>query len=148
MDKIDRAIINELQGGFPVCDQPYQVAAEPFGITGQELIQRLERMLEQAQLSRFGPMFNAEKLGGGLTLCAMRIPDEQFDRVAEQVNAYPEVAHNYARDHEFNMWFVLATETPERIGETVEEIEKITGYSVYDMPKREEFFVGLRFELP
>jgi hypothetical protein len=66
--------------------------------------------------------------------------------VAEIVNGFPEVAHNYAREHEFNMWFVLATETPARINEVIGEIEKATGYTVYNMPKLEEFFVGLRFE--
>jgi len=133
MDEIDRNIINRLQGGFPICERPYEEAARELGI-GEEL-------------SRFGPMYHAEKLGGGLSLCAMAVPEEKFDAVAEQVNAFPEVAHNYARDHQLNMWFVLATETPERIGEVLEEIERVTGYRVYNMPKLEEFYVGLHFEL-
>lgn len=145
MDEIDRAIINRLQESFPICDRPYQVVAEQFGITEQELIRRLEQMLEKKQLSRFGPMYHAERLGGGLSLCAMRIPETDFERVAKQVNAFPEVAHNYARDHELNMWFVLATETAERIDSVLVEIEQATGYTVYNMPKQEEFFVGLKF---
>ncbi len=147
MDAIDRAIINGLQGDFPICDHPYAVVAAHFGIDETELLHRLERMLENKQLSRFGPMYHAERLGGGLSLCAMRIPDQDFERVAEQVNSFPEVAHNYARDHEFNMWFVLATETPERIDEVLQEIEQLTGYRVYNMPKQEEFYIGLRFEV-
>ncbi|MCG8427298.1 MAG: AsnC family transcriptional regulator [Chromatiales bacterium] len=147
MDTIDRQIINQLQNAFPICDRPYQVMAESFGISEQELIERIEQMLEQKQLSRFGPMYHAERMGGGLSLCAMRLPDDQFDRVCEQVNSFPEVAHNYARDHKFNMWFVLATETPERIEEVLQEIEAVTGYPVYNMPKKEEFFIGLKFEL-
>lgn len=147
MDSVDRAIINTLQGGFPICEHPYAVAAEQLGIEEAELIARLEKMLEHKQLSRFGPMYHAERLGGGLSLCAMRVPEADFERVTEQVNAFPEVAHNYARDHEFSMWFVLATETPERVEETCHEIEQVTGYRVYNMPKKEEFFVGLRFEV-
>ncbi len=147
MDSIDRAIINNLQGGFPICDHPYQVVAEQLGIEQSELIQRLEQMLEQNMLSRFGPMYHAERLGGGLSLCAMSIPDADFEQVTEQVNAFPEVAHNYARDHALNMWFVLATETPERVAKVLEEIEQTTGYQVYDMPKQHEFFVGLKFEV-
>lgn len=77
----------------------------------------------------------------------MEIPAAEFNDVVEKVNAFPEVAHNYARDHALNMWFVLATETPEGIAETISEIEKSTGYKVFDMPKAQEFFVGLRFEL-
>ena len=83
----------------------------------------------------------------GLTLAAMRIPEDDFDPVANQVNAFPEVAHNYRRNHAFNMWFVLATETPEAIDETLERIEKETGYPVYNFPKEEGFFIGLKFEV-
>ena len=104
-------------------------------------------MLENRQLSRFGPLYHAERLGGGLSLCAIRVPADDFERVNEQVNAFPEVAHNYARDHEFSMWFVLATETPQRIESVIREIEQATGYRVYNMPKEEEFFVGLKFEV-
>jgi len=147
MDSIDRAIINQLQGGFPICDHPYQVVAEQFEIDEAELIRRLKQMLEQNQLTRFGPMYHAERLGGGLSLCAMSIPEEEFERVVEQVNAFPEVAHNYARDHKLNMWFVLATETPERIDSVLEELEETTGHHVYNMPKQHEFFVGLKFEV-
>ena len=107
----------------------------------------LEQMLEKNQLTRFGPMYHAERLGGGLSLCAMSIPEQDFERVTEQVNAFPEVAHNYARDHKLNMWFVLATETPERIASVLDEIEQVTGYPVYNMPKQHEFFVGLKFEV-
>ncbi|MEN8166736.1 MAG: AsnC family transcriptional regulator [Pseudomonadota bacterium] len=147
MDEIDRAIINSLQESFPICDRPYQAAAEQFGISEEALIQRLQRMLERKQLSRFGPLYHAERLGGGLSLCAMSVPGAEFEQVAEQVNAFPEVAHNYAREHKLNMWFVLATETPERIDSVLAEIEEATGHQVYNMPKREEFFVGLKFEV-
>ncbi|WP_234422145.1 Lrp/AsnC family transcriptional regulator [Sedimenticola thiotaurini] len=147
LDDIDRAILNRYQGGFPICERPYQAAAEQLGITEQELIQRLERMLAQKQLSRFGPMYHAERLGGGLSLCAMRIPEDRYEQVTEQVNSFPEVAHNYARDHAFNMWFVLATETPERIDAVLKEIEQRTGFRVYNMPKLQEFFIGLKFEV-
>ena len=146
LDALDRAIINELQGGFPICDTPYAVVAEQLGTNEGELIARLQRLLDEKILSRFGPMYHAERLGGGLTLAAMAIPDGQFDSVAEQVNAFPEVAHNYAREHQLNMWFVLATETPQRIGEGIGEIETNTGFKVINMPKEQEFFIGLRFE--
>ena len=79
-------------------------------------------------------------------MAALEVPPGKLDAVAEQVNAFPEVAHNYAREHRLNIWFVLATETPERIDEVIAEIERVTGYRVYNMPKQREFFVGLRFE--
>lgn len=146
MDALDRAIINNLQGGFPVCDEPYREVAVQLGTTADELMRRLDVMLVSGTLSRFGPMYHAERLGGGLTLAAMLIPPQDFERVAAIVNAFPEVAHNYAREHALNMWFVLATETPERIDQVIAAIERDTGYTVHNMPKQEEFFVGLRFE--
>lgn len=146
LDDTDRAIINTLQGGFPISTRPYAEAAEALGLGEQDLIDRLDALLHNGYLSRFGPMYHAERLGGGLTLAAMAVPEADFGRVAEQVNAHPEVAHNYARQHELNMWFVVATETPEEIRRVLATIEYETGYHVYNMPKQEEFFVGLRFE--
>jgi len=147
LDRKDRAIVNALQGGFPISEHPYADVAAMLGMQEDEVIERLRILLDKGVLSRFGPMYHAERLGGGLTLAAMKLPEDEFERVNEIVNAFDEVAHNYARDHEFNMWFVLATETPQRIGETLAEIEAATGHKVYDMPKSHEFYVGLRFEL-
>lgn len=143
MDDLDRAIINGLQGGLPICERPYAAVAEQFDIAEQELIDRVERLLEQGILSRFGPMYHAERLGGSLSLAAMKIPADDFERVAAILYAMPEVAHNYARNHVFSMWFVLATETPQAHADALARIEAGTGYRVYDMPKIKEYFVGL-----
>lgn len=147
MDSIDKNIINQLQGGFPISERPYADAAEQLGIAEADLIERLQGLLEQGYLSRFGPMYHAERLGGGLTLAAMAVDENDFERVNEIVNSFAEVAHNYQRDHQLNMWFVLATEKPERIEQVIEEIAAQSNYPVYNMPKQEEFFVGLRFQL-
>lgn len=146
MDELDRRIINALQGGFPVAENPYAEVAACLGTTESELIARLGRLLKDGVLSRFGPMYHAERLGGALSLAAMKIPQQDFERVVQLVNAMPEVAHNYARDHAFSMWFVLATETLQQQSETIERIEQTTGYKVYNMPKIKEYFIGLRFE--
>lgn len=146
MDNIDRKIINELQGGFPVSERPFLDVGTRLGISEDQLIERLENLTTRGVLSRFGPMYHAERLGGAFTLAAMRIASEDFERVTEQVNAFPEVAHNYARNHEFNMWFVLATETPDEIGTVLAAIEQRTGYRVHNFPKIREYFVGLRLE--
>ena len=145
LDAVDRCIINRLQYGFPLEPEPYAVVAAELGLSEADLIERLKNLLDRKILSRFGPMYQAERIGGGLTLAAMAVATTDFERVAEQVNAFPQVAHNYARDHRLNMWFVLATETPQEIDETIRTIATITGYQVYNMPKQEEFYVGLYF---
>jgi len=144
MDNIDRDIINTLQDGFPICTSPYKQVAQGLNISEHELITRLEKLLESGILSRFGPMYHAEQMGGALSLAALKVPAENFDTIAETINAFPEVAHNYARAHTLNMWFVLATETPEQIQQVINKIEEKTGLIVYNMPKIQEYFVGLK----
>lgn len=147
LDALDRAVVNRLQDGFPICEHPYAVVAEELGMVEQDLLIRLDRLLQERVLTRFGPMYHAERMGGGLTLAAMKIPAQDFERVAAMVNALPEVAHNYAREHELNMWFVLATATPQEQRAAINRIEQETGYPVYNMPKIKEFFVELKFRL-
>lgn len=146
MDEIDRLIINTLQTGFPICDSPYRQVAIQLGLTEQALIERLNTLLDNGTLSRFGPLYHAELMGGALTLAAVKAPPERFAEVTGIINAFPEVAHNYARNHALNMWFVIATETPEQIQQTINAIEQLTGLTVYDMPKINEYFVGLKLE--
>lgn len=145
MDATDRNIINGLQGGFPICERPYQEMALQFGIGEEELLTRLEKLLAEKILTRFGPMFQIERMGGAFSLAAMKVPEEDYERVTGVVNALPEIAHNYRRENEFNMWFVLATESPEGIAHAIEKIETESGLPVYNMPKEKEFFVGARF---
>lgn len=145
MDEINRKIINQLQRGFPISKRPYEDAAISLGITETELIERIAALLEDKTLTRFGPMYQIEKAGGAFTLAAMTIPESEFDFVADQVNQFPEIAHNYERAHKLNMWFVLGTENPNEIASTIKRIEEKTGYKVYNMPKLEEFYVGLYF---
>ena len=144
MDSLDRDIINHLQGGFPICDEPYRQAAEQLDCDEQTLIERVQSMLDRGILSRFGPLFNIERSGGAFTLCAAAVPPDRFDDIALVVNTLPEVAHNYQRDHELNMWFVLATETPEGIAQAIHTIERVSGCRVYNFPKQREYYVGLR----
>ncbi len=146
MDAIDRRIINGLQGGFPIAERPFAIAAERLDLSEAELIERIERLCAEGWLSRFGPLFDAHRLGGAVTLAALAVPEADFDRIARLVNAHPEVAHNYARDHALNMWFVIATDRPERIGAVIAAIEAETGLPVHAMPKEDEFFVEARFE--
>ena len=149
---LDKKLINLLQDGFPLTARPFETVAQQISAAGfeaseAEVIARIQALLDEGTLSRFGPMYQAERMGGGLTLAAMKIDEKDYDRVNEQVNAFSQVAHNYRREHELNMWFVLATETPEGIQECIREMEEITGYHVFNMPKQEEFYVGLRFEV-
>jgi siroheme decarboxylase len=144
MDELERAIVNRLQGGFPLCERPFAAAARELGTDEATLIARLEAMLDAGTLTRFGPMYDAERLGGAFTLCAMSVPAADFERVAALVNAHPEVAHNYERAHRYNMWFVVAAAVRAQIAPLLAAIEAETGYPVLDLPREQEYFIELR----
>jgi DNA-binding Lrp family transcriptional regulator len=147
LDTIDRSIINRLQGGFPVCERPYAQAAASLGLGEDELIARIGKLVEGGVLSRFGPLFNADRLGGTAVLAAMAVPEAQYEEVAEIVNAQREIAHNYRREHALNMWFVGSAERAESVEAAFVRIEKLTGHPVYRFPKEREFFVELKLEV-
>ena len=140
----DRRIVNALQGGVPLTDTPYRDVADQLGMDESHLLARLQALLDARVLTRFGPMFQIERMGGRFVLAAMAVPEARFETVSAAVNALPEVAHNYRREHNLNMWFVLATETPEGISAAIERIEQDTGLKVFAFPKEQEYFVEMK----
>lgn len=143
MDEIDRTIVNGLQGGFPLSPAPFARAAERLGIDEATLMTRLRRLLDAGTLTRFGPLFQIERMGGRFMLAALRVPAHDLERVAALVNAHPEVAHNYEREHAFNLWFVVAAESDAQVAATLARIEQASGYPVHAFPKEREYFVEL-----
>jgi DNA-binding Lrp family transcriptional regulator len=132
MDDLSRHLINRFQGGVPLLEQPFASIAAELDTDESRLISTIQGLLADGVLSRFGPLYDA-----------LRVPEIDFDRVAEQVNSLPEIAHNYRREHTLNMWFVIATERPEGIQLTIDKIESCTGLPVYNFPKLQEYYVGL-----
>lgn len=146
LDAADRALINALQGGFPLCDEPYRAVGERLGLSEGEVLARLQSLLARKVLTRFGPMYQVEKIGGAFVLAALKVPEADYESVAARVNALPEVAHNYRREHALNMWFVLATETPAGIDGAIDKIKAATGLHVFAFPKEREYFVEMKLE--
>jgi DNA-binding Lrp family transcriptional regulator len=138
-----RAFINDFQGGFPITPRPFREVASRLGGTEAELIVTIRELLETGQLSRFGPLYDAARLGGSVTLAALTAAESDFARVAGLVNGLPAVAHNYRRDHALNMWFVVASERPEGVDQCLETIARLTGLKDYNFPKLREFYLGL-----
>ena len=144
LDMTDRAVLNRLQEDLPLSPHPFAEVADELGLTETDLIARIARMKESGIITRFGPFFDAEAMGGAFCLCAMAVPEARFEAVTNQVNAHPEVAHNYQRSHKLNMWFVLATEDKAGIDAVANAIEAETGITVLLFPKLREFFIGFR----
>lgn len=147
LDTVERAVVNRLQEGFPVSDRPFLEVAQSIGLSEDELIECLARLRADGTLSRFGPMFDIEAFGGEFVLCAMAVPPFALEDVACAVNAFPEVAHNYVREHRLNLWFVLACESPEGIDEAIARIKRLTGYSIVALPRLARYALDLRLEV-
>jgi Transcriptional regulators len=161
LSTLDRAIINGFQGGFPVVENPFEPAAAALrdhevDVSGPELAARVRSLESEGVLSRFGALVNAEEIGGTASLVAMDTPKNRFEEVAEQVNDFQEVAHNYEREHPvLDMWFVVSVadhpdpdkDGSDRVTEVLSEIESVTGGETYNLPKQREFHVGAKFRL-
>ncbi|MDS0476437.1 Lrp/AsnC family transcriptional regulator [Natrinema sp. 1APR25-10V2] len=147
----ERAVVNAFQGGFPVAERPFEPAAAAMRDSGvdidaPELLETIRDLDERGVLSRFGPLVNAQEIGGAATLVAMHAPEERFDEVVETVNDHREVAHNYEREHpHLNVWFVVSVADEGRVEEVLAEIEDETGQETYNLPKQREFRVEAKF---
>lgn len=146
LDATDRLLINRLQDGLPLQHAPFAPIAREAGISEPDVVDRITHLREIGAITRFGPFLDAEAMGGAFCLCALAVPADRFDEVMTLVNAHPEVAHNYERQHRLNMWFVLACEKAEGIAEAAARIERETGLQVLRFPKLKEFFIGFRVE--
>ena len=137
-----------LHGDLPLSDHPFATVGAEIGMDEDEVIERLHRLLAQGVLTRFGPLFQIERAGGRFVLAALEVPAARFDEVAALVNALPEVAHNYQREHAFNMWFVVGAETLAQVDAALARVTELTGLPVHAFPKEREYFVELRLPIP
>jgi siroheme decarboxylase len=141
-----RQLINCFQGGVPLVSRPFEAMGKELGMSEAEVITLIQSLLDQGILTRFGPLYNIERMGGHFSLVALSVPDALVESTAAMINAYPEVAHHYHREHVLNLWFVLATESLEHKSRVLAAMTQETGYPLLDMPKLREYFVQLTLE--
>lgn len=148
LDPADARLLNRLHDHFPLTDHPFAAIGAELGSDEDDVLERLQRLLAQGVLTRFGPLYQIESAGGAFVLAALEVPPERFDAVATLVNSLPEVAHNYRREHAFNMWFVVAADSQEHADAALARVAQLTGLHVHAFPKEREYFVGLRLPVP
>ncbi|HEY0823096.1 MAG TPA: AsnC family transcriptional regulator [Ramlibacter sp.] len=144
LDATDARLIDHLHAGFPITDRPFARIGEALGLPEEEVIERLRGLLSGGVLTRLGPLYQIERAGGSYLLAALEVPPERFEAVAAQVNAHLEVAHNYRREHQLNMWFVVAADSQDGVAACLRAIAAETGLRVHSFPKEREFRVELR----
>jgi siroheme decarboxylase len=146
LDALDRRLLDHFQRDFPLHSRPFAALAERLGVTEGEVLKRLRRLQAKGAISRIGAVLTPHRAGWS-TLAAMAVPAEDLDRVAELVSSYPEVNHNYEREHELNLWFVVTAPSRERVELVLQEIETRSGCPVLDLPLLEAFRLDLGFAL-
>ncbi len=148
IDDTDKRILEALQSELPIDGRPYAVAAEQLGISEGELLRRLRGLKRRGLIRRIGPTFEPRKLGYVSTLVACRVPPEKVDSFAAVVNRYPEVTHNYQREHEYSVWFAIIAPSQERIAEIIEEIRAETGVQeCYNAPQERRYKIRVHLEV-
>ncbi|MEA3276986.1 MAG: Lrp/AsnC family transcriptional regulator [Pseudomonadota bacterium] len=145
-DAIDRRLLNDFQNGFPLSPRPYADMAEALGIGEAEVISRLRNLTDRGAISRVGPVFRPKRVGTS-TLAAMAVPPDRLEEVAAVVSGYQEVNHNYEREHDFNLWFVLTGEDERHLSRVMGDISQRTGLTVLDLPMLAEYHIDLGFPL-
>ena len=146
LDALDRRLLDEFQSGIPLAPRPFALMAEQLGVTETEVIARLQRLTEAGAVSRVGPVFRPRQVGAS-TLAAMAVPPERLAEVATLVNGFPEVNHNYEREHDFNLWFVLTAPGQTCLERVLDEIGRRAGLPVLDLPMLAEYHIDLGFPL-
>ncbi len=148
MDKLDRDLLNIIQSHFPLTAEPYAELAGMLGTSAGEIIKRLEKLTENGTIRRLGSIFDSRGLGYTGTLCAMQVPPEMVEPVAEIVNGYSGVTHNYLRNHRYNMWFTLLAPDKKELGRIMEEIKARSGISeMISLPAVKTFKIKVNFHL-
>jgi len=144
VDDRDATLVDGYQSGFPVERRPFRAVGDALGTDEADALARVERLTEDGIFRRFGPVLNPPVIGSS-TLAAVQAPSDEFDAVAEVINGYPQVNHNYRRDHEWNMWFVVTAASLERRDDILANIEDRTGCEVLNLPMLTDYYIDLEF---
>lgn len=147
IDTLDRKILNQLQNDFPLSIQPYKVMADRLQIGEEELLKRITAMKTSGLIRRIGGVMDTRGLGFYSTLCAVSVPIDRVDEVAEFINNIPGVTHNYLRDHKYNLWFTLTVPSQEDAERQLSELESRLNITILNMPADRIFKIRVSFDM-
>ena len=152
LDRTDRTLLDALQDDLPLVSRHFGVIAARLGIPEDDVIKRIKRLQEQGIVRGLSPVLESRQVGlSATTLVALRVPEEKIQHVARLINSYPEVSHNYRRDHPYPLWFTIAGKDENRIREIIQEIKQqsgITEQDILELPTVRRFKIDVRFLFP
>ncbi len=143
---LQQSIINRYQKGFPLTSAPFKQMADELEVSEEDVLIAVNDLNDKDILSRVGPVFDHKKAGAS-TLAAIAVKPEQLDHVAAIVNQFEEVNHNYAREHDFNLWFVVTACDLVALNKTLQQIEDKTGLAVLALPMEASYHIDLSFDI-
>jgi len=144
--ELERRLLDQFQHGLPLSPRPYAEMAARLGVTETEVLSGLKALRDRGAIARVGAVFRPNTIGAS-TLAAMEVPAQRLEEVATLVSAYPEVNHNYQREHRFNLWFVVTAPTRRRVEEVLDEIGARAGLPVINLPMQKDYHIDLGFPL-
>jgi len=144
--RLEQRLLNDFQRDMPLSATPFADMASQLGVTEEDVLHRVKRLQQEGVISRIGPVFRPNRVGVS-TLAAMSIPEKELECVARIVSAFPEVNHNYERDHEFNLWFVVTASSEEHLNMVLQDIEQHTEHPLMSLPMLEDYFIDLGFDI-
>ena len=146
LNGLERRLLNDFQHDFPLSSTPYADIARGLGVSETEVLAALASLRQQGAVSRIGAVLRPNTVGVS-TLAAMAVPNAELETVAALVSAYPEVNHNYEREHMLNLWFVLTAPDSARLQQVLDEISTRSGYAALPFPLLEDYHIDLGFDL-
>src|SRR3990172_3106888 len=148
LDEIDKGVLREVQGDLPIVSRPFLPSAQRLGMTEEEFLRRVALLVESGAIRKLGLRIDSAKVGFASTLVALKAAPEKVETVAEQLNAFDGVTHNYQREHEYNIWFTVIERDETKLRETLGRIEKeVEHEEMLDLPVKRKFKIDVRFEI-
>jgi siroheme decarboxylase len=145
MDDRDKALLNEIQSGFPIASHPYRVIGHRIGMDETEVLARVAGLRQEGIIRRIGASIDSRRLGFVSTLLAAKVPPEKFTSFVDIVGECQGVTHNYQRRHEYNVWFTLISPSPAEKEHTIAELVRKTGVPILELQAKKIFKIRVNF---
>ena len=145
-EALDFHLLNDFQRDFPLCSAPFAELASRLGVAESVVLRVLEALRREGKVARVGAVFAPKRIGAS-TLAAMAVPPEKLAAVAQVVNRFPEVNHNYEREHRYNLWFVVTAGSDGRLQAALGAMAQAAGYPLLRLPLLQEYHIDLGFPL-
>jgi len=143
---LEQHLLNDFQRDMSLSATPYADMAKQLNVSEDEVLSTVKSLQERGVISRVGPVFRPNRIGVS-TLAAMSVPKQALECVARIISAFPEVNHNYEREHEYNLWFVVTASSEEHLNIVLHEIEQHAEYPLMSLPMLDDYFIDLGFKL-